>query len=363
MRVKVLSRNSFDYARETKSDIHRIHRNLDPALHQLESAREYQRAINAAKLESVFAKPFVGSLSGHADGVYCMAKHPCRVSCFVSGSCDGEIRVWNLTRQRCMHKFSAHSGFVRGVVLNTTGQTIISVGDDQTIKYWPIESYNLTGSQEPLSTVVGNMVFTGIDHHWTKPIFATSSSQVDIWDETRSEPLRSLVWGADGISSVRFSPVERNILASTGSDRSIALYDIRGVNPLRKVVLDMRSNSVTWNPMEAFNFTAASEDSNLYTFDMRRLDQALCVHMDHVGAVLDCDYAPTGKEFVSGGFDRTIRIFPYNKGHSRDVYHTKRMQRVFCVKWTCDNKFVLSGSDETNIRLWKAQASEKLGSA
>ena len=52
------------------------------------------------------------------------------------------------------------------------------------------------------------MVFTGIDHHWTKPIFATSSSQVDIWDETRSEPLRSLVWGADGISSVRFSPVE-----------------------------------------------------------------------------------------------------------------------------------------------------------
>ena len=23
---------------------------------------------------------------------------------------------------------------------------------------------------------------------------------------------------------------------------------------------------------------------SLYTFDMRRLDQALCVHMDHVGA-------------------------------------------------------------------------------
>jgi WD repeat and SOF domain-containing protein 1 len=84
--------------------------------------------------------------------------------------------------------------------------------------------------------------------------------------------------------------------------------------------------------------------------------------MDHVGAVLDCDYAPTGREFVSGGFDRTIRIFPYDKGHSREIYHTKRMQRVFCVKWSGDSKFVLSGSDETNIRLWKAQASEKLGS-
>ena len=108
----MLSRNSFDYARETKSDIHRIHRNLDPALHQLESAREYQRAINAAKLESVFAKPFVGSLSGHADGVYCMAKHPCRVSCFVSGSCDGEVRI-NYTRTlNTMNSGSLHRHIV-----------------------------------------------------------------------------------------------------------------------------------------------------------------------------------------------------------------------------------------------------------
>ena len=30
--------------------------------------------------------------------------------------------------------------------------------------------------------------------------------------------------------------------------------------------------------MEAFNFTAASEDSNLYTYDMRKLTSAACVH-------------------------------------------------------------------------------------
>lgn len=30
--------------------------------------------------------------------------------------------------------------------------------------------------------------------------------------------------------------------------------------------------------MEAFNFTAANEDCNLYTYDMRKLDVATCVH-------------------------------------------------------------------------------------
>ena len=37
--------------------------------------------------------------------------------------------------------------------------------------------------------------------------------------------------------------------------------------------------------MEAFNFTVANEDHNLYTFDMRKLNIALNVHVDHVGAV------------------------------------------------------------------------------
>lgn len=41
------------------------------------------------------------------------------------------------------------------------------------------------------------------------------------------------------------------------------------------------------------------------------------VHMDHVSAVLDVDYSPTGKEFVSASFDKTIRIFPKDAGRSR----------------------------------------------
>lgn len=37
------------------------------------------------------------------------------------------------------------------------------------------------------------------------------------------------------------------------------------------------------------------------------------------------------------------------------------MQHVTNVCWTLDNKYIVSASDEMNIRLWKARASEKLG--
>lgn len=100
---------------------------------------------------------------------------------------------------------------------------------------------------------------------------------------------------------------------------------------------------------------------SLYTYDIRKLSTPVNVHMDHVEAVIDVDYSPTGKEFVSGSYDKSIRIFEVHKGRSREVYHTKRMQRLTCVGWSLDDKYIISGSDEMNIRVWKARASEKLG--
>jgi WD repeat and SOF domain-containing protein 1 len=76
---------------------------------------------------------------------------------------------------------------------------------------------------------------------------------------------------------------------------------------------------------------------------------------------MDLDYSPTGEEIVTGAYDRTMRIFGVKDGHSRDIYHTKRMQRIFCIKYSMDSKYVFTGSDDGNIRVWKSNASEKMG--
>lgn len=65
------------------------HRNLDPALHPFAKAREYTRALTAAKMDKMFAKPFVDSLEGHNDGVYCMSRDPDRLGTVASGAGDG----------------------------------------------------------------------------------------------------------------------------------------------------------------------------------------------------------------------------------------------------------------------------------
>lgn len=241
----------------------------------------------------------------------------------------------------------------------------------------------LRNNGKPIQTWLNKTPYTSLSHKWSPgsapsvenansgrttnsstlvsgSTFATSAlDAVYVWDYERSEPVSALTWSEtmpDSFLTCAFNPVEYDVLAATAADRSMAFFDLRAKSAVRKMTMKRNCNALAWNPMEAFNFTVASEDHNLYTFDMRNLSIALNVHSDHVGAVLDVDYSPTGREFVSGSYDKTIRIFPVDRGQSREVYHTKRMQRVFCVRYSLDTSYVLSASDDTNIRVWKSNA-------
>lgn len=129
----------------------------------------------------------------------------------------------------------------------------------------------------------------------------------------------------DTVTKLKFNPSETSILASVAMDRSLNFYDLRGKSALKKIYMKNKSSALAWNPQEPMNIVVGNENSNCYTFDMRKLDEPKMIHKDHMQAVLDIDFSPTGKEFTTASFDKTIRIFPYRDGRSREVYHTKRM--------------------------------------
>ena len=308
---------------------------FDPAIHPFEKAREYQRSLNATKLERMFAKPFIGQLgNGHVDGVYSFAVDPKTLNKVASGSGDGVIKLWDLTDRRQVFETKAHDGMVKDICYTPEGK-LLSCASDQSIKLWNHKSGGGGDNDDdspkgPLMTYLGGSSFNSISHHRSEAAFATASSQISIWDSTRSKPMTTMNWGVDSITTVRFNQVETSILASAGNDRTLILYDLRTSSPLAKVVNTFSTNAICWNPMEAFNFATASEDHNAYIFDMRKLDRALNVLKDHVAAVMDVAYSPTGEEIVTGSYDRTMRIYKAKEqGHSRDIYHTNRMQRYF----------------------------------
>lgn len=69
MKIKTISRSEEAFTRECKGDVVKVFRNLDPALHPFDKAREYTRALQATKLDKVFAKPLVGAYFDWMRGV------------------------------------------------------------------------------------------------------------------------------------------------------------------------------------------------------------------------------------------------------------------------------------------------------
>ncbi|PFH38490.1 Sof1 family domain-containing protein [Besnoitia besnoiti] len=414
VKVKVIHRNPADYVQQKPGQLQRVVRNFDPEVHPFEREREYARALNAVKLQKMFAKPLLFCMEGHRDGVKCMTRGKSQAAAVWTGSCNGEVAEWNLgATKKCVKVFQAHDGFVRGLCISPKDQRLLTGGDDRKIKIWSLRSPSAALStldvaaleletssvlrrgrgrkseqdepeedgaadddiedgqtahavpalvaETPTAVFTSESVVTSLDHHWTKPLFVSTGEDVSVWDINRSAPLHNFQWGCDLVHSARFNPAEPCLIAATGADNSVGLYDLRANTPIRKVMMKMRSNAVCWNPMNPPKFTTASEDQNLYTFDMRKLSAPLMIHRDFVNAVLDVDYSPTGQEFVAASFDGTIRMFKVDEARSRDVYHTRRMQSVLCCRYSADSRFVISGSADMCVRVWKTDASAQLG--
>lgn len=133
-------------------------------MHPFSRARERMRALNAAKMERIFAKPFVAALEGHVDAVETLVRKPESLDMVASGSWDGGVYVslrsrpcdWRLMlnnlfclfrlglilhdisrRTQVLHVEGAHKGKVAGICFADSDR-LLSCGVDRNVKLWSI---------------------------------------------------------------------------------------------------------------------------------------------------------------------------------------------------------------------------------
>lgn len=111
-----------------------------------------------------------------------------------------------------------------------------------------ISNMSLFISFQPITSWSSKTAFNSLTHHSSKPIFASSSSSIQIWDLARgavssgassseTAALQTMTWGPESINVVKFNPSETEVLASAGSDRGVVLYDLRSGKPITKMVM------------------------------------------------------------------------------------------------------------------------------
>jgi WD repeat and SOF domain-containing protein 1 len=350
-RVQVIARRAADFGRATRAEGPRFFKNPAPELHPLAEQTEYVRAVRAAKMRHMFAKPFVGSLEGHAESVYSLCRRHRDLRRIVSGGADGEVRVWDAASRACVEVIRAHPQIVNDVSCSPTSDLILSVGADGRVCGFGAAARFSYASDGALAAV---------DHCWADETFATAGADLELWTPHRNSPIQRFEFGVREFGDSVFNQGEPSLVLAASGGRELLVADVRTRAVARSITLAMRSNAVDWNPQIPFYFVAANDDSALYLFDMRKTEAAVRVFTDHLDPVTCVAFSPNGREFVSGAYDGTIRVWDWENIRSRDCYHTARMQRVFCVCVSPDSKFAFCGSEDMNIRIFKTKADEEM---
>lgn len=137
-------------------------------MHPFAKARERTRALNAAKIERIFAKPFVAALEGHMEAVETMSRRPESLTAVASGSWDGGMCVCRgsgsypfavlktlrtkglivhdiAQRIHLMRVNDAHKGKISGVCFSDEHR-LLSCGVDRNVKLWDTREVDANGA-------------------------------------------------------------------------------------------------------------------------------------------------------------------------------------------------------------------------
>jgi len=308
------------------------------------------------KIERETGSKFFKRLSGHKDSIMSINIHPIISNLFLSGSSDGNIRLWLNNKRKSIYSFQPNSSKILDLSVDYRGKQFLSCSGDGTIGIWNFSNPKKRGKiylskSENFKTIKS---FPG------DFFFATGGKELIMWDQKNFRPIQRLMWGVSSISKIDFNRNEPNLLSSLCCDRSIIIYDLRIKNPIKKIFMEMVSNDISWNPGFLHDFIVANENSNIYTFDLRNIIKPKKIYKDHVMSVNCLEHSSTGDSILTGSSDTTARLFNLKVDKLVNVFYSERMKRILDIKFLLDQNFFLTGSDDNNLRIWKKNDSKKI---
>jgi U4/U6 small nuclear ribonucleoprotein PRP4 len=249
-----------------------------------------------------------------------------------SGGAEGNIHLWSLNQDTPLSTLAGHNQRVCRVEFHPSGDYLASASEDTTWRLWDINTTTELLLQEGHSRGVFSLSF---NTDGSLLASAGMDSIGRIWDlrtgrtvmilEGHIRPIYALDWGVDG----------HRLLSGSG-DGWIKCWDIRkvqaagGVGAHKSVVSDLRWFKGMDDPAQGaelemdekgdrtpkrsgtfFISSGFDKNVNIFSADDWSLVQSLSGHTGNVHSV---DTTRDGRWIVSGGYDRTVKLWGRNDG-------------------------------------------------
>ncbi|MDZ8091574.1 MAG: CHAT domain-containing protein [Nostoc sp. DedQUE05] len=206
--------------------------------------------------------------------------------------------------------FNAHEGEIIKVLFHPTGKNLVTIGVDNQIKLWNLDSKLLKSWQGHKKA--NNSIFDKI---------------------------------YNPIQDASFSPDGKNIVTIGGIDKQVKIWNLQGT-----LLKSWQTNSnlltkINFSPDGKILATAGDKTVKLWNLEGKLL-QILSGHENNIASVI---FSPDGKIIATAGIDKTVKLWHSKSGKLlRSLQHN---ERVYSVSFSPNNQVLVSASGD-KINFW-----------
>lgn len=246
------------------------------------------------------------------DGCFDVAWSEANENVLASAQGDGSLKVWDINNQHPLGNLPCHGAEVYSINWNIhQPELVLTASQDMTIKLHDISK---------LQTVSNYLGHTGVAYnavwHPTMPgVFGSCGEDgtFKIWDSKCYEPVKNIKAHNSHVMTLDFNKYE-NLLATGGSDGSLALWDLRG--NANVPLLSIKAHSLSLKKLCFSPFDSSTLVTTGYDMNVRLWNTKLCQQIDifkhHREFVFGADFSLLDERLLATcGWDRTLNIFSW----------------------------------------------------
>jgi WD40 repeat protein len=218
---------------------------------------------------------------------------------------DLSIRLWDLDRQKELHRLQGHESWVTALAFASDNKYLLSGSKDGTAILWDLlarqKRFDLKGHENGLD--VYSAACSGDGRH---AVTGGADKLVILWDTTTGTLLRKLEGHTGEVRGVAFAPA-RFEAASASMDGALRVWDLKTGHSRAIAAHKGGARGVAYSP-DGARLLSGGEDGMVRLW-IAATGEEIYRFQGHTKAVTGVAFAPDGRRALSGSDDRTVRFW------------------------------------------------------
>jgi WD40 repeat protein len=304
------------------------------------------------------------ALKGHEGAVLALASSPDGVTVITGGN-DGTVRIWKAEDGSESTAIAAHAGPVRALAISPDGQSILTGSDDGTARLWNM----LDGSPGPVLTGhTGGVKAVAFSPSGDR-VATSGSTGLKVWESetgvgvaafghvTPDNPTQ-----VAAVNALSFAGDGR--VVSGAEDKSIKLWGVSGRWSLLRTLEPhvFRVLALDFSPDGKLLATGGGEPAGsgeLKLWDLESGNLLLDLPELHSDTVFGLKFRPDGTALASAAADKFVKVVAVPSGELKETFegHT---HHVMSVDWNAEGTQLVSGGADKVLKFWDFEKGEQL---